>query len=131
MQQRGGRWAIGGVVVATEDGNNNGWDLPWPQRGTKDTNVDDCHYQGDNKHVTTMATPSASSAADADNIKDEDAREMKEDDGDNKMSWTNKVGGVGATPTSPTTPILVTREVDQGLQPVTRLNNVAQDHTAT
>ena len=66
-----------------------------------------------------MVAPSASPTADADNIKDEDAGDTKENDNDDTMLGTNKVGGVGATPTAPTTPILVTGEVDQGLQPVT------------
>ena len=131
MQQRGGTWATGGVVVTTEDHNDNGWDLPLPQCGTKDVNNDDPCNQGNNRHVATMAAPSASPAADADNVKDEDARETKEDGGDNEMSGTNKAGCIDATPATPTTPILVAREVDQGLQPVTQRNNVAQDCHAT
>jgi hypothetical protein len=78
-----------------------------------------------------MAAPSASPVADAYNIKDEDTREMKEDDGDDKMLGTNKVRRVGATPVTPSTPILVAREVNQGLQPVAQCNDVAQDCTAT
>ena len=78
-----------------------------------------------------MAAPSASPAADANNVIDEDARETKEDDGDDKMSGTNEVGCVGATPVAPPTPIFVIREVDQGLQPVAHHNNVAQDCAAT
>ena len=119
MQQRGGTWATGGVVSTTEDTDDNGWDLPPQQRGTKDVNNDNPRNQGNNRHVATMAAPSASPSADADNDKDEDARETKEDDGDNEMSGTNKAGRIDATPATPTTPILVAREVDQGLQPVT------------
>ena len=54
-----------------------------------------------------MATPSDSPTADADNIKDEDAGETKEDDNDGKMLGTNDVRRLGATPAAPTTPILV------------------------
>ena len=78
-----------------------------------------------------IAAPSASNATDANNVKDKDAGETKEDDGDNKMSGTNKVVRVGATPAAPTTPIFIAREVDQGLQPVAQCNDVAQDCTAT
>jgi hypothetical protein len=66
-----------------------------------------------------MVAPSTSPADDADNIKYEVAEETKENDGDDTMLGTNKVGRVGATPVTPTTPILVTGEEDQGLQPVT------------
>ena len=70
MQQRRGRWATGSVVVATEDNNNDGWDLPPPQCRTKDVDDDDRHDQGDNRHATTMATPSTFLATDADNVKE-------------------------------------------------------------
>jgi hypothetical protein len=39
--KKGGRGAIGGAVVATENNDNNGWDLSPPQRGTKDVASDD------------------------------------------------------------------------------------------
>ena len=77
-----------------------------------------------------MAASSAFPAADVNNIKDEDAREMKEDDANNKMLGTNKIGHIGATPAAPTTPILVAREVDQGLQPIAQRDDVAQDCAA-
>jgi hypothetical protein len=35
------------------------------------------------------------------------------------------------TPAAPTAPIIVAREVDQGLQPIARHNDVAQDRAAT
>ena len=54
-----------------------------------------------------MAAPSASPATDTNSVKDEDTGETKEDDGDDKMSGTNKVGRIGATPAAPTTSILV------------------------
>ena len=85
-----------------------------PQRVTKNVGNNDCCDQGDDRHATTMAAPSASQAADANNIKDEDARETKEDDGDNVMLGTNEVRCIGATPAALTTPNLVTGEVDQG-----------------
>ena len=81
----------------------------------KDVDDDDLRDQGNDSHATMFATPSASPATDADNNKDEDAREAKEDDGDDKMLGTNEVGCVGATPAGPTTPILFAREIDQGL----------------
>ncbi len=65
-----------------------------------------------------MPPPSTSPTADAVNVKDEDAVETKEDDGDNKILGTNNVRRVSATPAAPTTPILVAGEVDQGIQPV-------------
>ena len=78
-----------------------------------------------------MDAPSASPAADANNVKDEDAGETKEDDGDNEMLGTNEVGCICATPAAPTTPILVAGEVDLGLYSVTRRNDVAQNCAAT
>ena len=48
--------------------------------------------------------PSASPAADADNVEDGDARVTKEDDGNNKMLGTSKVRGVGTKPATPTIP---------------------------
>ena len=84
-----------------EDDDNNGWDLPPPQCGTKDFDNDDCRNQGNNRRATMMAVPSASPAADTNNIKDEDARETNEDDSNDKMSGTNKVGRIGATPANP------------------------------
>ena len=47
------------------------------QRTRKDIDINDSHNQGNYRRATTMADPSASPAADADSIKDEDARETK------------------------------------------------------
>jgi hypothetical protein len=99
--------------------------------GQKTSSMTIAHDQGNNRCATTMAAPTTSPAADADNVKDEVTRETKEDDGDNKISGTNKVRHVGATPAAPTTPILVAGEVDLGLHSVTRRNDVAQNCAAT
>ena len=121
----------GGVVIATEDDKDNGRIFLCHNMGQKTSSMTIAHDQGDNRCATTMAAPTTSPAADADNVKDEVTRETKEDDGDEKNLGTNKVRHVGATPAAPTTPILVTREVDQGLQPVARCNDVYQDRAAT